>query len=259
MEFITRSLAKKATKLSYLGRIDLSSKIEKNSKVFKIKTYSIYLSPAKTSGYEVCPFSTVECRMGCLATSGRAISDIISGRNVIKNSRIKKTRLFFEENDFFMEWLIAEITAANKLAKKQGYDFAVRLNATSDIDWQNTFYKGKNIFQIFPEIHFYDYTKNINKFKNIPLNYHLTYSYTGRNWHNCLKVLNQGGNVAIVFAAEYSQPLPTTYNGFKVINGDVSDYRPFDPKGCIVGLHWKKIANKTYNKHVKESLFVVKV
>jgi len=257
MEFISIADAKRKTKLSYLGRVDLSSKIEKNSKVFKIKTYSIYLSPAKTSGYDVCPFSTPECRMGCLATSGRAILDVLSGRDKIKNSRIKKTKLFFEDNEFFMQWLIAEITNAKKKAKKEGFGFAVRLNATSDIDWENIFYKGKNIFRYFPEVQFYDYTKNFNKFKKLSLNYHLTYSYTGRNWHNCLKVLNMGGNIAMVFNIKNNQQLPKTYGGFNVIDGDISDYRPFDAKGCIVGLRWKKIANKEFNEHVKESIFVI--
>ena len=31
----------------------------------------LYLSPAKTSGYQVCPSSTAGCRAACLYTAGR--------------------------------------------------------------------------------------------------------------------------------------------------------------------------------------------
>ena len=109
MEFINVSQAKKQTGLSYLGRIDSSSKIQKNSTVFKIQTYSLYLSPAKVSGYDVCPFSTVECRMGCLATSGRAIGDIISKRNMIETARTKKLNCFLRITNFLCNGLLPKL------------------------------------------------------------------------------------------------------------------------------------------------------
>jgi hypothetical protein len=184
--------------------------------------------------------------------------EIKAGKSIIKNSRIKKSRLFVEHQDFFMAWLIAEIEAEKNLAHQKGFDFSVRLNGTSDIDWANTFYQGKNIFEIFSDIQFYDYTKNHNKLKNVPANYDLTLSYTGKNWLYCELALKDGFNVAVVFDVAKNKPLPKEFKGYVVIDGDITDYRVNDAKGVIVGLRFKSIADKEAEKKVKESVFVVK-
>lgn len=108
MEFTTIGNAKKLTGLSYLGGVNISQKIVKSQKVDKVMTYCLYLAPAKTSGYNVCPFSTPECRKGCLATSGRAKVELLSGISNIQNCRINKTKLFFEQQTFFMYRLILQ-------------------------------------------------------------------------------------------------------------------------------------------------------
>ena len=118
------------------------------------------------------------------------------------------------------------------------------MNAISDIDWEHIYNGGKNIFEIFPTVTFYDYTKNSKKFQNKPNNYNLTYSYTGKNWLLCEELLNKGFNVAMVFNVKNESELPTMYKGFKVINGDETDYRPNDGNGIIVGLKWKKLLIK---------------
>lgn len=257
MKFTTIANAKKQTNLSYIGKISSSTKTMKSKKYSHQYTYAVYLSPSNTSGYNVCPFSTKECRLGCLATSGRAKIEYYSGISVIDNARKRKTILFHKHQDFFMEWLIAEIKRDKAKAKKDGYFFSVRLNATSDIDWNNVYYKGFNIFEIFPDVAFYDYTKNHNKFDDIADNYHLTYSYTGRNWKQSEILLNKGFNIAVVFNVKNEKQLPKTWNGYKVINGDLTDYRIDDAKGIIVGLKWKNIANKGINEQIKKSIFVV--
>jgi len=258
MEFVNRSQAVKETGLSYLGTVNSSQKILKNKKVSKVITYIIYLAPAKTSGYNVCSHSTPECRLGCLDTSGRNKMEIACGRNWINKARIKKSKLFFEEQSFFMGWMIAEIKAQRDLAIAQGYGFSARLNGTSDINWSNVFYEGQNIFEIFPEIQFYDYTKNSVKLSDKVSNYHLTLSYTGRNWVECENALNSGINVAIVFDTKKNKPLPAMYMGFKVIDGDLTDYRVNDGQGVIVGLRFKSIANKENEAKVKNSIFVIR-
>jgi hypothetical protein len=254
MKFTTIGAAKKQTNLSYLGSTGISAKLVKNEIKNNTLTYCIYLSPAKTSGYQVCPASTPECRKGCLATSGRAVMDINSGRNVILNSRIKKTRLFFEERDFFMDWLIKEIEVARLKSIRKNMFFAVRLNGTSDIYWENIIHNGKNIFQHFPEVDFYDYTKDWKRFDNLPENHHLTLSYTGRNWVKCIDKLNDGYNVAMIFN---TKTLPSTFHGYNVVNGDITDLRTKDEKGIIIGLVWKNIADKEINEEVKNSVFAI--
>ena len=258
LQFTTISQAKKDTGLSYLGGVNHSYKLAKNGKISKQHTYGLYLAPAKISGYQVCPNSTKECRLGCLNTSGRAGIEEFAGMTMIKDARIKKTRLFFEHQDFFMEWLITDIKAKKAKAEREGFGFSVRLNCTSDIDWQNTKFKGFNIFEIFPDITFYDYTKNVKKFIGKVDNYHLTLSYTGRNWDKCKVVLEQGHNVAMVFDVKKETEIPAMYKGYEVVNGDITDYRVDDAKGIIVGLKWKRIANKENEQLVLNSCFVVK-
>jgi hypothetical protein len=116
---------------------------------------------------------------------------------------------------------------------------------------------GQSIFEIFPDVQFYDYTKNPNKFFNKPLNYHLTFSYTGRNWGACEAVLERGGNIAVVFNIQKNKPLPAMYKGYNVLNGDLTDYRPADKKGAIIGLYWKHIADKDVESQILNSCFVV--
>ena len=257
MKFISIANAKRQTKLSYLGGVSTSAKIMHSQEFSHQHTYAIYLAPANISGYNVCSHSTPECRMGCLNTSGRAGMEIIAGQTKTSNCRIKKTRLFVEHQDFFIAWMIAEIKLKQAKAKREHFYFSVRLNATSDINWQKVFYKGKTIFEIFPEITFYDYTKNHNKFNNIVPNYHLTLSYTGRNWDKCLNILAKGHNVAMVFNVKHEKDLPAMYSHYQVVNGDLTDYRVDDAKGIIVGLKWKRIANRDAEKLVLNSCFVI--
>lgn len=259
MEFTNRSQAKKQTGLSYLGSINSSAKIVKNKKL-NVYTYIIYLAPAATSGYNVCAHSTPECRLGCLATSGRAKMDLLSKKNIIQNARFKKTRLFYEHNEFFMNWVVAEMKSYQAKAKREGYYFSARINGTSDIELENYLIEGKNIFEIFPEVQFYDYTKNpARMLKPIAPNYHLTFSYSGRNESAAVKTLESKQNVAVIFNVKDVNDFPKTWNGFKVINGDETDYRPNDGKGVVVALKWKDIANKEVNNEIKNSCFVTQV
>ena len=257
MEFTTIANARKQTGLSYLGGIATSAKISHSREYSHQYTYAIYLAPASTSGYNTCSHSTPECRMGCLNTSGRAAIEIFSGTNRIENARINKTKLFYEQQEFFMAWMKAEIISKQAKAKRDGFFFSVRLNATSDIDWQNVRINGQNIFEMFPDVLFYDYTKNPNKFLNIASNYHLTLSYTGRNWHACEAMLKRGHNVAVVFNVKKDIDIPKEYKGYVVTNGDLTDYRIDDAKGIIVGLKWKRIANRENEAKVLKSCFVV--
>lgn len=258
MKFETIKKARLETGLSYLGMINSSAKLMKNKKVSGQYTYIIYLAAAKESGYNVCSHSTPECRLGCLNTSGRAGMELVVGKSIIKAARIKKTRLFFEHQEFYMRWLIAEMKIYQRKALKDGYEFSARLNGTSDIDYANVFIDGQNIFQIFPDVQFYDYTKNPNKLNhNIP-NYNLTFSYTGRNASKSADLLITGNNVAVVFDIKKGRNLPQSYMGYKVVDGDLTDFRPDDEKGVIVGLRFKEIGNRELGKTIKESVFVVK-
>ena len=256
MKFTTIANAKKQTGFAYLGNINTSSKLIRNLKVGHY-TYSLNLSPANTSGYNTCPYSTPECRSGCLATSGRSGIEIFSGKHIIKDCRINKTKLFYENQNFFMQWLITDLKLLQIKAKKDGFFISARLNTISDIDWSNIFYNNLNIFEIFPEIQFYDYSKSHLKFDNMPNNYHLTYSFTGRNEELSKTLLKRGFNVAVVFNVKHEADLPKYFMNHVVINGDLTDARFMDIKGVVVGLKFKRIGDRVAEKKVLNSCFVV--
>jgi len=257
LKFTSISKAKKDVKVSYLTKTASSAKLIHSAKESNVLTTGLYLAPAKQSGYEVCSHSTPECRMACLNSSGRAAMELIAGKSKIADCRNTKTKLFFENQTFFMEWLISEIIRDQKVAANKGMFYAVRLNCTSDIDWANILYNGLNIFQIFPEVQFYDYTKNWNKFNNIASNYHLTFSYTGKNASKAKELLAKGFNVAVVFSTKANKPLPTKLAGYNVIDGDLTDYRPSDGNGVIVGLRFKVIAGKANQIEALKSVFII--
>lgn len=257
MEFTTIKNAMELTGLSYLGGVNTSAKVKKNMLINQL-TYILYLAPAEVSRYNTCSHATPECKMGCLNTSGRNGMEIISGKNMIQKARIKKTELLFENKNFFMNWLVREIKRYKKQAENKNMEFSVRLNGTSDIDWQRIKLNGRNVFEIFPDVQFYDYTKNPAKFKNLPDNYHLTFSYSGRNKQECFDLLSKGFNIATIFDVKKIADLPKTFMGYPVVSGDITDYRVKDGKGLIIGLKFKRIADRDAQRKVINSVFVVK-
>lgn len=255
LRFTTKTQVFRDLKISYLGGVALSAKLVHSLSV-NVATYGIYLAPADISGYNVCP-NNKHCRAHCLFTSGHNMLAILGGKNNVNESRVKKTRLFFENNELFMQLLINEI-AFNKLKYEDlGYYFAVRLNCTSDINISDFNLNGKNITEIFPDVTFYEYTKvfsylnNVNKYPNLDY----TYSYNGYNWNLCQSALKKNVRVAVVF-----EKIPKYFNGIPVINGDNSDFRPADDKNVIVGLKFKKTSNSIKNNKfvLPETPFVVK-
>ena len=254
MIYTNKTQAKKETGINYLGSVNLTTKHAK-AYMYNEMTYSLYLAPAKMSGYEVCPMRTKECTSLCLNESG--MNRMNMRNEMINEGRIKKTKLFFEERDYFMNWLISEITTAKNKAEKLGYTFSVRLNNTSDISPEmfklKIEGKEKNLMELFPDVTFYDYTKVpsrhllLDKYKN----YDLTFSYSGENLDDCHTLLNKGVRIAVVF----KKKLPETFWGREVIDGDLYDMRYHDKNDVIIGLKYKV----TRTKVSENSKFVVTI
>ena len=256
MEFKTKKdmmlKAKTHNVYSLLAKPDSNPKVAKNGKV-GVLTSPLHLAPANLSGYEVCPHSLnigkdgqkSGCRQACLHTAGNPAYMAQK-----EKSRISRTKLYFENRPLFLAILKAEIELHIKRAEKENMFCAVRLNATSDIPWESVkFFGSKNIMEFYPNVKFYDYTKGFKRALNhakglFPKNYHLTYSLAEGNDVKASEILKYGGNVAGVF--KNGLPAFYTLNGsnFPVIDGDVHDYRPEDPKGSIVGLKAKGKARK---------------
>ena len=197
----------------------------------------LYLAPGNISGHEVCAWRNAGCTAACLYTAGRgAFSNV-------QQSRIRKTRWFFSDREAFMAALHSDTHTLIKDAKKQGLIPCNRLNGTSDVAWE---LGQKSIIKAFPDLQWYDYTKSVNRaVKSLtselwPSNYHLTFSYSGTNFADCMKVLSLGGNVSVVFDGVK----PKAWGGFPVIDGDLHDLRFTDPSGTVVGLKAKGAAKK---------------
>jgi hypothetical protein len=238
-EFTTLAAAKRLTGLSYLGGTTKSVKHRKAG-LYGELTYSLYLAPAKTSGYEVCPGRTPECTALCLNESGmNTMAQDVRGEH-INDSRITKTKLFFEHREFFMKWLIYEIKAAQRKAIRMTYAFSIRINNTSDINPEDFQLDGKNILEIFNEVQFYDYTKVKERIDLMTKynNYDVTYSYTGYNLTECQKMLLNKIKVAVVFKL-----IPENFMGYKVIDGDKYDMRYRD-EAVVIGLKYKRVRTK---------------
>jgi hypothetical protein len=228
-------------------------------------TFILHLAPASVSGYNTCPKATVGCKASCLNTAGRGgMFKKGENTNVIQKARIRKTVVFFENRTSFMSDLVKDIILGIKQAEKKGYTPVFRLNGTSDIAWEKysvtvngTEYT--NIFAAFPTIQFYDYTKILGrKIKHIP-NYSLTFSDADGNMADVLAAIAQGYNVATVFGVKKTAPLPLSYLGMPVFNGDESDLRFLDPTGVIVGLYAKGPAKKDTTGFVKYPTFNLKL
>lgn len=214
--------------------------------VFGYLSTILHLAPASLSGHNVCPGSSSQCRSACLNTAGRGAF------HRTKAARLRKTLAFFNENETFLRQLAKDIAAVTRKAERENTTPCIRLNGTSDIRWENEKIDGKNLMEIFPNVIFYDYTALANR-RNLPANYHLTFSRKENNEENCKVALKNGMNVAVVFSTKKGDALPAKYLGCDVIDGDVTDLRFLDTPGVVVGLRAKGKAKKDH------SGFVVKV
>jgi hypothetical protein len=204
-------------------------------------SFVLHLAPADLSGKEVCPKRTAGCTAACLNTAGRGgMFKKGESTNAIQQARIRKTKMFFEQRDAFMTQLVKDVQLGIKQAAKKNMIPVFRLNGTSDLSWEKyEVADGKNIFQLFPDIQFYDYTKVLGRKTGDIKNYHLTFSNADGNINDVMAAKQAGLNIAVVF-----NKLPEKYIGRPVINGDDTDLRFLDPKGVIVGLKAKGKAKK---------------
>jgi hypothetical protein len=223
-------------------------KIQKGTKLGYL-SFILHLAPSDLSGKNTCPKATAGCAAACLNTAGRGgMFKKGENTNMIQKARIRKTVAFFFDRDQFMLDLAYDIQKAVAFAKKQGLTPVIRLNGTSDLAWEKyevPVFCTKNIFELFPDVQFYDYTKVLGrKVADIP-NYHLTFSKADGNDADVAKAIAQGYNIAAVF-----DEMPAEYMGLPVINADETDLRFLDPKGCIAGLKAKGRAKKDYSGFV---------
>ena len=217
-------------------------KIQKGTKLGYL-SFILHLAPADLSGREVCPKRTVGCTAACLNTAGRG-GMFRKGEttNTIQRARIRKTQYFFDNREAFMADLVNDVLKAVRYARGKNLTPVFRLNGTSDLSWEkyNIADTGKNIFQLFPTVQFYDYTKVLGRKVAHLENYHLTFSKADGNDADVKKALTQGLSVVAVYDS-----IPEG-----VPSADETDLRFLDPKGIMLGLKAKGRAKKDYSGFV---------
>jgi len=217
-------------------KLELFTEEKNNTKLAKsqdspYRSIGLFLSPHRENNLRVnlCPNASQACIASCLNTAGLA-----GVYPTILKARKRKSNEFLADRIGFVDRLKKEIEVYKRRTPK-GRKLVVRLNGTSDIDFTRY-----DIFNSFPNTQFYDYTKSpqrMSKFLcgNLPKNYHLTFSFSGENLIECQNVLRGGGSVATVF----SGGLPTHWQGYEVIDGDITDLRFLDKQNVVVGLKAK--------------------
>jgi hypothetical protein len=225
--------------------------VNADAKTIKGKKYGyltgiLYLAPSDISGINVCAMATPGCKTGCLFTAGRA-----SMYPKINKARIRKTRELFADRQLFLDRLRKDIGAVIRKAKRERLTPCIRINGTSDLPWIPLL-----LSQEFPNVQFYDYTKLPKPYTRIRPNYHLTFSHSETNLFDCLDSLWNGVNVAVVFDTKKGRPLPDSWHGFSVVDGDLSDLRFTDRQGVVIGLRAKGKARKDCSGFVESSKLV---
>jgi hypothetical protein len=214
-----------------------SAKTIKGEKIGYL-TAICYLVPDE----KLCPFAIMAgCFDGCLNTAGRGAF------TSTQKARKKKTEFFYNNQRAFMLSMCADIWTHARRAANLGLILLVRPNGTSDILFENILIDGKTIFQMFPDVQFYDYTKHPSrKLENKTSgNYDLTFSFSALT----PKPISIKGLVnpatkrtAVVFYKR--EEIPASFRGWPVIDGDDTDVRHIEPAGVVVALYAKGKAKR---------------
>ena len=218
-----------------LGKGDANPKTAKNI----VPTVGLSLLPHQSIGFgNVCPHA-VNCQTACLAHQGQGPMPSV------KQSRAAKTVLYYLARGWFLESLNRELS---NFRKRHRGIIGARLNMFSDIPWEHY-----GVMDNHPDTMFYDYTKNPRRWGQVRGNYWVTFSYDGttKNANHAESILANGGNVSVVYydvdgmcgRAAHRQSLPSSDMGYDVIDGGITDWRPADPRGVIVGL---RLLARTY-------------
>jgi hypothetical protein len=205
-------------------------------------SFILHLAPSTLSGKNTCPKATPGCIAACLNTAGRGgMFKKGENTNIIQKARIRKTEYFFNDRANFMVDLANDIKKAIRFAERKGLTPVFRLNGTSDLSWEKyTVVEGFNIFELFPTVQFYDYTKVLGRKVKHLENYHLTFSKADGNDSDVAEALLQGMSVVAVY-----DKIPEG-----VPSADETDLRFLDPKGTMLGLKAKGRAKKDYSGFV---------
>ena len=235
-----------------------------SAKAVKAQGYGVingihYMAPHALGGAgNLCPKASAGCIALCLGEySGQAGMAKDGELNSVRKSRRDKAQRFMKGRKAYMQDVALATAQEYSRAHKKGFSFVARFNGSTDVapEGINVVVDSalavklsklmgrnvaagvyKNLMVLFTEIQWVDYTKIAARFsRELPRNYSLTFSLAENNHAEAIALLNRGVNVAAVFGGV----MPSTWNGFTVINGDEHDLRHLDPRGergFVIGL-----------------------
>ena len=187
---------------------------------------------------KLCPMARLAgCMAGCLRTAGRGAFDSVQA------ARAAKTSFFREHREAFMLSMCADVWSLVWRAERMGMLPLVRPNGTSDIPFENIpVIDGKTIFQLFPDVQFYDYTKHPSRNLDGKTagNYDLTYSFSALTPKPIsIKGLTNRHNRRTAVVFDRRENIPAEFRGWPVVDGDDTDVRHIEPVNVVVALYAK--------------------
>ena len=206
----------------------------------------LYLKPGV-----FCPKATEACLAGCLGdTSGH----LAMPNGNAQRAMLRRSKWYLEDRQAFSDALVAEagdIVKSWRKANGRRPRVLVRLNGTSDLPWGGTRLDLRRALREIADVRFYEYTKKWEFHKQFTTD---AADKAEAAVFDCVNVLSRhenttdaeildacrrGYTVAVVFSTKAGKPLPETYLGLPVVDGDLHDDRTADPVGVIVGLRAK--------------------
>jgi len=257
------------------------AKLDKSGKTIGVLTVGLTMSPADEAApfitlpavvkhgveiqpiYTACAGSTAACRGACVgnATGQAAISALMPFDGHLL-ARLGRTILRHYCRDLFDAREARELAAARRKADRLGYGLAYRPDVATDYQDGR---QGSDVDMV------YGYTaissamrRDDGTLRAFSRKDTATSDRLARRW------VSEGFPVAVVFAVKKGQPLPATWNGAPVIDGDLHDVWPmqdnpttgepisdsYGQHGVVVGLRMK-YANNVQRDAIIDSGFAV--
>jgi len=230
----------------------VSTKTEKSVKLGLADiSLVLYLKPGV-----FCPKATEACLAGCLGdTSGH----LAMPNGNAQRAMLRRSKWYIEDRKAFQDALVAEacdIVRSWKRANGRTPRVLVRLNGTSDLPWDATRLDLRRALSGDADLRFYEYTKKWEQHRRFTLDWAekahaavfacvaVLSRHENTKDYEILDACERGYTVAVVFSTKAGHPLPETYLGLPVVDGDLHDDRTVDPVGVIVGLRAKGAMRK---------------
>lgn len=176
----------------------------------------------------VCPHATRSCTLGCVT-----MTSVNAERNTARETRLARTLLTLLRPAEAFELTYHQLRA---LTLKHGDDgVRWRINIADDLRYEHL---APGLLTAGPKG--YAYTKHRPRQRAEVPGVRLVYSIS-EHWQDneVEEVCAAGHSVAMVFNLKRSEPLPATWHGIRVVDGDVTDDLWSHPEQVIVGLRLK--------------------